>query len=79
MVEICGVKFMEGVGKKSGKPYQAYSIHYTEDGENYGYDGFVTGDAFIYLDMLTRKPKVGDKMELFYNKHGFLQRVEFIA
>ena len=79
MVEICGVKYMEGTSKKSGKPYQAYSVHYTEDGKPYGYQGYTTGDAFITLEILEgRIPQVGDRMNLFYNKNGFLQSVEFL-
>ena len=80
MVEICGVKFMEGTSKKSGKPYKAYLIHYTEDGAGQGFDGFVTGDAFIDVSLLNgRKPSVGDRVELFYNKQGFLLHVQFVA
>lgn len=80
MVEICGVKYLEGTSKRSGKPYCAYSVHFTESGERSGYEGFVTGNAFINLQLLNgRKPAVGDKVELFYDKNGFLQRVEFVA
>lgn len=78
MVEVCGVKYKEGTGKKSGKPYKAYMICYTEDGERLGYDGYVTGDAFVSTDLLSgRSIKVGDKLNLFYDKSGFLQAVEF--
>lgn len=78
MVEICGVKYVEGKSKSSGKDYKAYLLHYTEDGSSQGFDGYVTGDAFVALDILAgRKPRVGDRVELFYNKNGFLQRIEF--
>ena len=78
MVEICGVKYVEGKSKSSGKEYKAYLLHYTEDGSSQGYEGYVTGDAFVALDLLGgRKPRVGDKVEFFYNKNGFLQRIEF--
>lgn len=80
MVEICGVKYLEGISKKSGKPYTAYSVHFTESGENSGYEGFITGNAFIPLQVLNgRKPAVGDKVDILYDKNGFLQRVEFLA
>lgn len=78
MVEICGVKYVEGKSKISGKDYKAYLLHYTEDGSSQGFEGFVTGDAFVSLDLLSgRKPRVGDRVELFYNKNGYLQRIEF--
>ena len=80
MVEICGVKYLEGTSKKSGKPYMAYSVHFTEPGENSGYTGFTTGTAFIPLNVLNgRVPAVGDKVDILYDKNGFLQRVEFKA
>ncbi len=78
MVEVCGVKYKEGIGKKSGKPYKAYMICYTEDGKRQGYDGYVTGDAFVSTDLLSgRSIMVGDKLNLIYDKSGFLQEVEF--
>ena len=80
MVEVCGVKYVEGTGKKSGKPYQAYIVHYTQEGSSQGFQGFITGDAFIDGSLLDGKvPHVGDKINLFYNRNGFLQAVEFCA
>lgn len=78
MVEVCGVKFKEGIGKKSGKPYKGYFICYTEDGKLQGYDGYVTGDSFIPDDLVPGRPiMVGDKLNLVYDKSGFLRAVEF--
>ena len=78
MVEICGVKYVEGKSKSSGKDYKAYLLHYTEDGSSQGFDGYLTGDAFVSLDLLGgRKPHVGDRVELFYNKNVYLQSIEF--
>lgn len=80
MVEVCGVKYVEGVGKKSQKEYKAYLIHYTEDGKSQGFQGFTTGDAFLSLEVLGGLvPHVGDKLNLFYDKNGFLKSVEFCA
>lgn len=80
MKEVCGVKFVSGSSKKTGKPYEAYLIHYTEEGASQGFQGFVTGDAFIATSLLDGYvPKVKDKVELFYNKSGFLEGVKFSA
>lgn len=77
MVEIVGSKFVEGVGKKSGKPYKAYVVYYTEEDESVM--GLITGDAFIDTSLLNgRVPMPGDKLELVYNKSGFLSRVNFV-
>lgn len=79
MVEVCGVKYKEGVGKQSGKPYKAFIVHFTEDGRSQGFDGYVTGDAFIDISLLNgRVIKVGDRLELLYNKDGFLKSVNFV-
>lgn len=79
MVEVCGVKYMKGTSK-SGKPYEAYSIHYTEDGASQGYDGYVTGDAFISIELLGGMPiRVGDKVEISYRKNSsFVSSVKFV-
>lgn len=80
MVEVCGVKYVEGTSKKSGKSYAAYIVHYTQEGASQGFQGYITGDAFIEVSLLGGKtPHVGDKMNLFYTRNGFLQAVEFCA
>ena len=80
MVEVCGVKYVEGTSKKSRKPYRAYIIHHTQEGASQGFQGFVTGDAFIDVALLNgRVIQVGDKLELLYNKNGFLSAVNFCA
>lgn len=79
MVEICGVKYIEGTSKQSGKPYAAYIVMFTEDGAQQGFDGYVCGDAFVNVSLLNgRKPRPGDKVEFNYNKNGFLTSVEFV-
>lgn len=78
-VKVCGVKYMEGTGKKSGKPYKAYSVHYTMDGSSQGYAGYVTGEAFVAVDLVPgRAPVVGDRIDLGFDQRGFLQSVEFL-
>lgn len=80
MVEICGTKYVEGKSKRTGKFFQAYVVYFTEDGAPHGVNGFVTGDAFIALDLLQGVvPRVGDKVELLYNKYGFLSSVRFVG
>lgn len=80
MVEICGVKYVKGTSKSSGKPYEAYLIYFTEDGRPRGVEGYVTGDAFVSTSLLQGVvPKVGDKVELLYNKNGFLFSVIFVG
>lgn len=79
MVEVVGSKYVEGTSKQSGKPYKAYIVHYVEDGEDQGFMGQITGDAFIAKDMLGgRAPMPGDMLELSYNKNGFLTKVAFV-
>lgn len=78
MKEICGVKYTEGVAKKSNKPYQAYIVYYTEDGHPRGVDGFVTGEAFINVNLLMGVvPQVGDKFDIYYDARGFIAAVKF--
>lgn len=78
MVEVVGTKYIEGVGKKSGKPYKAYIVHYVEPGEAQGFSGVVTGNVFINVDHLDgHNIFPGDKLELFYNQSGYLQKVVF--
>lgn len=78
MVEVVGSKYVEGIGKKSGKPYQAYIVHYVADGDDEGFMGKITGDAFIDKSLLNGHiPMPGDQMELSYNKNGFLTKVTF--
>lgn len=78
MVEVCGVKYMEGVGKKSGKPYKGFQIYYTKPGERQGVTGFIAGDAFISCELLGgRVITVGDKLQLVRTENGYLEDVIF--
>ncbi len=78
MVEVCGVKYLEGKSKRTGKDYEAYILFYTEDGKPQGVTGFVTGDVFVSVDILDgRVPSVGDRVTLFYDKRGFLTDIKF--
>lgn len=78
MVEVVGAKYVEGKSKTSGKDYKAYIVHYVEDGAPQGFNGCITGDAFIAKELLNgRVPVPGDKMVLSYNKNGFLTVVAF--
>lgn len=76
MVEIVGIKRMEGTSKKSGKPYSGYMIWYIQ--EEAGVTGKSADSAFV-SDMILNGaiPEVGGFAELRYNKNGFLTEATF--
>lgn len=78
MVEVCGMGYMEGTSKKSGKPYQGYMVHYTERVDRPGFSGFEADHCFIPSSALSQPLKIGDKLELHYDRRGFLQKVEVV-
>lgn len=76
--EICGLKFYKGVGKKSGKPYEAYDIYFTEDGRPRGVEGFVAGKAYVFSNLMERSPSIGDKIDIYYDEGGYIVGVNFV-
>ena len=78
MVEVIGSKYVEGTSKKSGKPYTAYIVYYTQDGADQGVNGKICGDAFVDKRLLNGQiPMPGDQIDLLYDKNGFLNKVIF--
>lgn len=78
MVEVIGSKYIEGISKKTGKPYSAYIVYYTQDGSHQGVNGKICGDAFVDKRLLDgQAPLPGDQIDLLYDKDGFLNKVLF--
>ena len=79
MVEVCGVRYGEGTSKKTGKPYKGFTVYYTEDGEAHGVKGFVADSCFLSSEILQgRMINVGDKLDIRYDKRGFVSSVEIL-
>lgn len=76
MVEIVGIKRMEGTSKKTNKPYSGYMIWYIQ--EEAGVTGKSADSAFVSDTILGGQiPEVGGFAELRYNKNGFLTEATF--
>ncbi len=79
MVEVCGVRYGEGTSKKTGKSYKGFTVYYTEDGAAQGVKGFVADSCFLSAEILQgRVINVGDKLDIRYDKRGFVSTVEIV-
>ena len=77
MVEVCGVKYMKGTSRKTGKPYEGHTVYFTEDGAAQQVKGFVADSVFLSSDVLQgRIPDVGDKLDIRYDRRGFVSSVD---
>lgn len=70
--EIIGVRRSAGTSKKTGKPYSGYIVFYTykqQDVEGVACDNTFISDTILNGDI----PRVGDQIQLIYDRNGFLQ------
>lgn len=79
MVEVCGVKYSEGISKKTGKPFKGFTVYFTKDGAAKGVKGFIADSTFLSSDILQgRVVNVGDKLRLDRDNRGYVEGVEFL-
>lgn len=79
MVEVCGVRYGKGTSKRSGNPYEGFFVHYTEDGTSQGVKGYVAENTFISSSVLAgRVIEVGDKLDIRYDRRGFITGVDIV-
>lgn len=68
---VCGVRRTEGTSRKTNKPYAGYIVFYQFDQQ--GVIGKACDQTFVSDELLAGLiPEVGMKMDLRYNKTGFL-------
>lgn len=78
VIEVVGVKFVEGTSKSSGKAFKAYIISYVRDGEFAGYLGKQAGEIFINFSFFGgRIPQIGDLLRVSRDG-GYVESLEFI-
>lgn len=75
MVKLVGYKHLEGNSKKTGKPYNGYSLHFTIDDPYAGFDGVQVGNQFVSADRLNGTPYLGGELVFNYDFRGFLNSV----
>lgn len=70
--EIIGVRRSAGTSKKTGKPYSGYIVFYTHNQQDV--EGVACDNTFITDTILNGYiPRVGDLIQLIYDRNGFLQ------
>lgn len=76
--EVIGVRRSAGTSKKTGKPYSGYIVFYTY--RQADVTGVASDNAFVSDQLLEDYiPQVGDKIQLIYDRNGFLQAFELVA
>lgn len=76
--EVIGVRRAAGTSKKTGKDYAGYIVFYTYKQSDV--NGVASDNAFVSDQLLQGYvPQVGDKIQLIYDRNGFLQAFELVA
>lgn len=79
IVNVVGVKHVNGTSKKSGKEFNAFIVSYTRDGRSLGFDGLAAGEIFADCSLFKGvTPKAGDCLMVDRNGSGFVESIEFI-
>lgn len=70
--QIIGIEFLDYVSKKTGKQVKGYNLYMTYEKEKC--DGLATLNEFV-SEEIGKDVEVSDKVQLFYNKYGKVDKV----
>lgn len=80
IVNVVGVKKVEGTSKKTGKPFDAYIIAYNREAKILGYNGMSAGEIFCDVSLLAgHVPIPGDTLMVDRNSSGFVESIEILG
>lgn len=77
--KVLGIHHREGVSKKTQKAYKADILHveYLDEPRTQGFTGHEVGE--VWCDCASNVcpiiPKVGDVVDVYYNRSGFVDEV----
>lgn len=75
MFEVIGKEYVDYVSKKTGKQVKGYTLHLCYEKDNC--DGLAVANEFVGEDY-GKDIKVNDKIELFYNKYGKVNKIAIV-
>lgn len=77
--KVLGIQHREGIAKKTQRPYKADILHveYLDPSRDTGFVGHEVGE--VWCDCASNVcriiPKVGDIVDVYYNRSGFVDEV----
>lgn len=82
--EVVGYEHKSGVRKRDGKPYDIDIVYgictfpLAQNDESYGRSCEAIVFNRLIVGELTRKPKVGDTVRVFYGRSGYPEDIEVL-
>ena len=75
MYEVIGIEKVDYISKKTNKQVKGYTLHLCYEKENC--DGLAVVNEFVGEEY-GKDIKVNDKIELFYNKYGKINKIDIV-
>lgn len=75
MATVVGLRKMEGVSKKTNRPYSGYILYCLEDTVPGDVSGQIAFEKFVSADMVSAPPYVGANVDFRFDFKGFLTGV----
>ena len=73
MYEIVGIKKVDYVSKKTGRPVQGFSLFVQYERKDV--DGVACEEVYVSNERISEVPQIGDFCDVYYNRFGSVESV----
>ncbi len=75
MPKIVGYIKLKGTSRKTGRPYDGYSLHCTDEPQGKDFVGDSVLSTFVPVNVLDGEPYLGAEADFRYDARGYLRSV----
>lgn len=73
MYEVTGIKKVDYVSKKTGRPVKGYTLWLSYERQDV--DGFACDEVYVSIERISEVPQLGDLVNVYYNRFGSVESV----
>lgn len=73
MYEVTGIKKVDYVSKKTGRPVQGFSLWLSYERKDV--EGTACDEVYVSNERISDVPKLGDMVDVYYNRFGSVESV----
>ena len=73
MYEVTGIKKVDYVSKKTGRPVQGFSLWLSYERKDV--EGLACDEVYVSNERISEVPQIGDLVDVYYNRFGSVESV----
>lgn len=73
MYEITGIKKVDYVSKRTGRPVQGFTLYVSYERKDV--EGFASEEVYVSNERISAVPELGDMCSVYYNRFGSVESV----